>query len=137
MNVQRATGILTIKGGGASAKTVSLSYDATNPVPYAPVVLPDEEEGEDERNGGELQITQEVLGNSIADVNELVMDVKIYAEGGDIVIETPVEQSAVISDIAGRARRVNLEAGRNVIPGNGNGVHIVRVGEKTAKLMLK
>ena len=75
--------------------------------------------------------------NIIAGIGELARDVKIYAEGQDIVIETPVEQSAIVSDIAGHARRVNLQAGRNVIPAGGNGVHIVRVGEKSAKLMLR
>ena len=75
--------------------------------------------------------------NIIAGIDELSRDVKTYAEGQDIVIETPVEQSAIVSDIAGHARRVNLQAGRNVIPAGGNGVHIVRVGEKSAKLMLR
>ena len=105
-------------------------------MPYAPLVLPDDE-ADDERYGRELQTTQDVFGNSAADVNELAGDVKIYAEGQDIVIETPVEQSAIVSDIAGHARRVNLQAGRNVIPAGSNGVHIVRVGEKSAKLMLR
>jgi len=78
-----------------------------------------------------------MVQNYATGMDELAGDVKIYAEGQDIVIETPVEQSAIISDIAGHARRVNLQAGRNVIPAGGNGVHIVRVGEKSAKLMLR
>ncbi len=135
-NVQHATGTITISGGGASSKIVRVSLDATGNMPYAPLVLPDDE-ADDERYGRELQTTQDVFGNSAADVNELAGDVKIYAEGQDIVIETPVEQSAIVSDIAGHARRVNLQAGRNVIPAGSNGVHIVRVGEKSAKLMLR
>ena len=78
-----------------------------------------------------------MVQNIATGLSELARDVKIYAEGQDIVIETPVEQSAIVSDIAGHARRVNLQAGRNVIPAGGNGVHIVRVGDKSAKLMLR
>jgi len=146
LNTQRATGILTISGGGAAPKKVSLSYVADGPVPYAPLVLPDEEETDGEPL--DIIISEEheasaiALGNSSTGVEEMAIgelsrDVKIYAEGQDIVIETPVEQSAIVSDIAGHARRVNLQAGRNVIPAGGNGVHIVRVGEKSAKLMLR
>ncbi len=78
-----------------------------------------------------------MVQNIATGLSELARDVKIYAVGRDIVIETPVEQSSIVSDIAGHARRVNLQAGRNVIPAGGNGVHIVRVGEKSAKLMLR
>ena len=69
-------------------------------------------------------------------VNEMLMNTKVYAEGLNIVIESPAEQSAVISDIAGRARKVNLQAGRNEIPINARGIYIVRIREKTTKLML-
>ena len=75
--------------------------------------------------------------NSTTDVNELAMNSKIYAEGLNIIIESPMEQSAVISDISGRARSVNLQAGRNEIPVNASGIYIVRIREKTTKLMLK
>ena len=136
-NLQIAGATILITGGGASSTSVSVTYDAGGIEPYAPLVLPDEEESEDERYGGEFQTTQEVLGHSIADVNELVMDSKIYAEGLNIIIESPVEQSTIISDISGRARSVNLQAGRNEVPVNASGIYIVRVREKTVKLMLK
>ncbi len=129
--LQRATATITISGGGASPKTVSLSYDKGGVEPMAGLIEPD---GEDVN---ENSTNTQVFGNYATNVNELARDVKIYAEGQDIVIETPVEQSAIVSDIAGHARRVNLQAGRNVIPAGGNGVHIVRVGEKSAKLMLR
>ncbi len=143
--VQRATGTITISGGGASPVKVFLSYDATGNVPRAALVMPDEDsDGEplDIIIGEEREVSDMPLGNSSTGVEEMAIgelarDVKIYAEGQDIVIETPVEQSAIVSDIAGHARRVNLQAGRNVIPAGGNGVHIVRVGEKSAKLMLR
>ena len=75
--------------------------------------------------------------NSTTDVSELTMNSKVYAEGLNIIIESPVEQSAVISDISGRARSFNLQAGRNEIPVNASGIFIVRIREKTTKLMLK
>lgn len=142
--LQRTTATITIRGGGADPKTVSLSYAVAQPL-QANSVDPEGESGEepiDFVNNGELEFKQEPLGNSSTGVeemaiSELARDVKIYAEGQDIVIETPVEQSAIVSDIAGHARRVNLQAGRNVIPAGSNGVHIVRVGEKSAKLMLR
>ena len=65
------------------------------------------------------------------------MNSKIYAEGLNIIIETPIEQKALLSDIAGHVRDVDLQAGRNEIPVNASGVYIVRIREKTAKLMLK
>ena len=71
------------------------------------------------------------------DVNELALNSRIYAEGLNVIIESPVEQSAVISDISGRAMTINLKVGRNEIPVNASGVFIVRIREKTAKLMLK
>lgn len=79
----------------------------------------------------------ESLDYSATGINDMMVDVKIYADGQDIIIETPVDQSAIISDITGRARRVNLRAGYNAIPVNASGVHIVRIGNQTAKLLLR
>lgn len=118
------------------------SYTLTGVASRGSVYSNNHVEGESDEFGTNewtnLEMTSDVQNNYITtDVSELAMDVKIYAEGQDIVIETPVEQNAIVSDIAGHARRVNLQAGRNVIPAGGNGVHIVRVGEKSAKLMLR
>ena len=146
LNVQHASGILTIAGGGASAKSVTLTFDATGNVPYAPVVLPDDEPddvtpevvvGGEVVNGGELGLSLNDGNVAATGLDEMAMDVKIYAEGQVIIIESAVEQSAVICDVAGRARTVNLQAGRNEIPVNSSGLYIVRTREKTAKLMLK
>ena len=62
---------------------------------------------------------------------------KIYAAGLDIIVESPVSQTVNISDLAGRVRRVNVTAGRNIITGNSHGVYIVTAGGKASKLMLK
>lgn len=65
------------------------------------------------------------------------MSSRVYANGLNIIIESPVEQSAIICDVAGHSRRVDLQAGRNEIPVNASGIYIVRIREKTTKLMLK
>ena len=135
-NLQHTSATIVISGGGASSKSVSLGYDSSNPEPMAGLILPDgEDEGGNEEfaNGGSLDF----LGNSTTDVQELLQEAKIFAEGKNIIIESPVEQNAIISDVAGRARRVNLQAGRNEIPVNASGIYIVGIREKTAKLMIK
>ena len=135
-NIQHAIGKITISGGGAPPKYVNLTLDATSPQPYAPLVEP-EGEGDDDNNG---YINVELLGangNNTASVNELEMNSKVYADRLNIIIESPVEQKAVISDIAGHIREVDLEAGRNEIPVNASGIYIVRIREKSTKLMLK
>lgn len=73
----------------------------------------------------------------ITSISERAMEAKIYAEGQSIIIESPVQQSAVICDISGHGQRVNLQAGHNKIPVNASGIYIVRIGEKSAKLMIK
>ena len=133
-NSQHASAKIIISGGGASPQTVNLNY-VNQPVAIDLV----EPEGESE--GGIEEFTSgvplEALGNPTTDVNEVSIDAKVYAEGQNIIIESPAEQSAIVSDISGRAQKVNLQAGHNVIPVNTSGVYIVKVGEKTAKLMLK
>ena len=89
-----------------------------------------------DNEGNDLMITQnETSINTL--VNEMLTNTKVYAEGLNIIIESPVEQRANISDIAGHVREANLQAGRNVIPVNSSGIYIVRIREKTTKLMLK
>ena len=45
--------------------------------------------------------------------------------------------TVVVTDIAGRSQQINVQAGRNVIPGRDTGVHVVNAGGVTAKLMLR
>lgn len=63
--------------------------------------------------------------------------VSIYANGKDIIVESPVHQVVSIIDLAGRMRRVDVAAGRNVIAGNMSGVYIVVAAGKASKLILK
>lgn len=78
-----------------------------------------------------------VNSDGLSAVKELAGDLRIYAEGNDIIIESPVSQEVVISDVAGRAYSVSVTEGRNVIPARFSGVVIVSAGSKTAKLMVK
>lgn len=107
---------LTISSDGASTKYVYLHY-TSSPLMIGEV-LPDE-------NG------------TLSSMDEMSIKAKIYAEGQVVVIESPVEQNAVISDMMGRALTAGLQPGRNEVPVNGGGVYIVRVGNKTVKLLLK
>ena len=132
--LSKATANVVITCGNAS-KTVSLTY-----APFQPLQISSEESDDDLDVVVEEvaeQTAMEAPANSTTAVNELAMNSRVYADGQNIVIESAVDQSAVISDIAGHARRVNLIAGSNVIPVNGNGIHIVKVGDKTTKLMIK
>ena len=134
-SLQRATGTITISGGGASSKTVSVSYAKNQPVMISSVEPEGGiEDGNDELINGGLQSAN---GDITSSVNELAMNSRIYADGHSIIIESSVGQEAIISDISGRAQRVNLQAGHNEIPVNASGVYIVRIREKTAKLMIK
>ena len=135
---QPTTGSITISGGGASSKTVTLSYNPSGSEPseinsVEPEDGGDECDNEEFTNGGSIDL----MNGFTTDVNELALNSRIYAEGLNVIIESPVEQSAVISDISGRAMTINLKVGRNEIPVNASGVFIVRIREKTAKLMLK
>ena len=136
LHVQRAAGTLTISGGSAASKTVTLTFDASGIVPYAGLVLPDDGQ-EDELNGDELEFSLKDSNTTTTALDESAVEVKIYAEGQNIIIESPVEQSALICDAIGRARSVKLQIGRNEIPVNAGGLYIVRVREKSVKLMLK
>ena len=74
---------------------------------------------------------------STTDMEERTMDSKVYANGLNIIIDSPIEQSAIISDISGHAQRVNLQAGHNEIPVNASGIYIVAIRDRATKLVLK
>ena len=74
--------------------------------------------------------------NKSSAVNEITANVKIYSDGHNIIIETPVATTATVSDIAGRTSSIELTAGRNTIPTNG-GFHFVTVNGQSAKLLTK
>lgn len=138
-NASSAEAKLKISSPYASTKYVTLKYSRGSSGGGETQICAVEPDGGNEgannefMNGGSL----EVMSTATTDVNELAMNSKIYAEGLNIIIETPIEQKALLSDIAGHVREVDLQAGRNEIPVNASGVYIVRIREKTVKLMLK
>lgn len=78
-----------------------------------------------------------VNNDGTSSARELANDLRIYAEGQNIIVESPVDQQVIITDIAGHSRTVNVEAGRTEIPAQLSGVVVVNAGGKTAKLMVK
>ena len=72
--------------------------------------------------------------NKSSAVNEITANVKIYSDGHNIIIETPVATTAIVSDIAGHTSSIELTAGSNTIPTNG-GFHFVTVNGQSAKLL--
>lgn len=138
-NASSAEAKLKISSPYASTKYVTLKYSRGSSGGGETQICAVEPDGGNEgdnnefMNGGSL----EVMSASTTDVNELAMNSKIYAEGLNIIIESPAEQRAIISDIAGHVREADLQVGRNEIPVNASGIYIVRIREKSAKLMLK
>lgn len=120
--------VLTIKLSGGSAKPFILPLHGTATAQFfAP---------SNDNDGNDLMISQN--GTSINTlVNDMLMNFKVYAESQSIIIDCPEAENAIISDIAGHAWKVNLQAGRNEIPVNASGIYIVRIREKTTKLMIK
>ena len=68
-------------------------------------------------------------------VEELRNDVRIYARGNDIVVETPVETTVEIIMTNGMSRTVTAKAGTNIYP-VGKGIHIVRANGQVTKLKI-
>ena len=68
-------------------------------------------------------------------VKELRSDVRIYAQAGNIVIETPVETTVEVIMVNGMMRTFAAKAGVNTYP-VGKGFNIVRVAGKVVKLTI-
>ena len=124
-------------GDHAATLTIKLTGGSANPV-----VMPLHGSATAQLNAPSIDVelinSQEVTSLSgTADVSDLAMYSKVFAKGQSIIIESPIEQTAIISDIAGHATTVNLQAGYNEFPVNSSGIYIVRIRENTAKLMLK
>ena len=68
-------------------------------------------------------------------VHEISNDVRIYAQGGNIIVETPVETTVEIIMTNGMSRTVKAQAGMNAYPAS-QGIHIVRAAGQVAKLKI-
>lgn len=128
VGTQNTTSIY-ISGGGAKSVVVPLTGTCIERIPFTPLFA-----GED----SDANMAAPEAGDiSTTGVNQWSQNVNIVAQGHDIIIDSPIDQSATICDINGHARSVSLKAGRNVIPASATGIHIVRVGNATAKLFIK
>jgi len=103
----------------------TLSYSNSIPNPF-----------DDSLNDSNEMSAGMAWGNTCS-VKERSVDATIYSEGQSIVIESAVEQDAIICDINGRSRCVRVYPGRNDVPVQAGGIHIIKVGEKTAKLLIR
>lgn len=68
-------------------------------------------------------------------VGEITSDVRIYAQGGNIIVETPVETTVEIIMTNGMSRTVKAQAGMNAYRAS-QGIHIVRAAGQVAKLKI-
>lgn len=68
-------------------------------------------------------------------VREITSDVRIYAQGGNIIVETPVETTVEIIMTNGMSRTVKAQAGMNAYRAS-QGIHIVRAAGQVAKLKI-
>ncbi len=78
-----------------------------------------------------------MVNNGLTVAKEIAGDLRIYAEGQNIIVESPIAQRVMITDITGRAYSVDVAEGRTEIPARSSGVVIVKAGDKVAKLMIK
>lgn len=70
-------------------------------------------------------------------INDVVDELKVYAAGHDIVIDSPCNAVAHIVFINGMTRRVDLTPGHNVCAMENDGVYMVNVNGKTFKVVIK
>ena len=75
--------------------------------------------------------------DNVTSVDELTANVRIYSDGHNIIVESPIDVAVNVSDLLGRTTVVTAKAGRTVIPTDGKGLYIVNAAGAVAKLMLK
>ena len=74
--------------------------------------------------------------NGSTGVKNLDAATRIYSDGKNIVVESPVDTQVTVCDVLGRSQSVNVKAGRTVIPVN-SGVYVVNANGITAKMSLR
>lgn len=74
------------------------------------------------------------IGNSA--VKEMCADVRIYTQGGDIIVETPIDTTVELIAPNGMTRVVEAKAGVNTYRGE-RGICIVRAAGQVAKLNVR
>ena len=77
------------------------------------------------------------VGNEVSGLYQLNSEIRIYADGTNIIIDSPESGTAQVVTIAGITQAHNILPGHNVIPMENSGIYIVTLNGKTAKLRLK
>lgn len=78
-----------------------------------------------------------MVNNGLSVAKEIAGDLRIYAEGQNIIVESPIAQRVLITDVVGHAYSVDVAEGRTEIPARSSGVVVVKAGDKVAKLLIK
>ncbi len=77
------------------------------------------------------------VGNGLSSLEHVYSVVHIYADGLNIIIDSPELGTAQVVTIAGIAQVHDISSGHNIIPMESAGVYIVTLNGTTAKLYLK
>lgn len=75
--------------------------------------------------------------DKVNSVDELPEAVQIFSDGQNIIVDSPKAIMVNVCDLMGRDLRVDVNAGRTVIPTIGKGIYIVNAVGKVAKLMIR
>ena len=84
----------------------------------------------------ELEPLRMTLSTTGVNDIETYSEVRIYAEGGNVIIESPKAGTATLVAMNGIATPLRVEAGRNVFAFNDYGIYVVRMGDTVAKLRI-
>ena len=76
------------------------------------------------------------VGNDVSGLEQVYSVIRIYAEGNNIIIDTPESGTARIVTISGITQVRDVVPGHNVIPMEDSGFYIVTLNGTTAKLRL-
>lgn len=77
------------------------------------------------------------VGNGVSSLEHVYSVVHIYADGLNIIIDSPESGTAQVVTIAGITQVHDISSGHNIIPMESDGVYIVTLNDTTAKLYLK
>ena len=135
-------------------RVVSYSLENNNYRQNDGALLMIEVEADDKFAGGELTIeniafadryeNEAVLesvyvqaDNSNNSIDAIESGITISTQGKDIVICTPFDAIAVITQVNGISKAVEIKSGNNVIPVDKSGIYIVTVNNMTTKVIIK
>jgi hypothetical protein len=77
-----------------------------------------------------------ILSFDASGVHEMYNDVRIYTEGGKVVVESPMDTQVQLILPNGMSVTREVKSGRNVYDTGLNGVVIVKVGDQVKKFKL-